>query len=278
MKALYSGILCIGWSCYAFSATAQAPQLSFRITDSSALKARQVYTDPSGNLYWINLQGVFFKKDLQADSLYQYTNWSAGIPDQADVSNPLRILLFYANTGRIQFLSRWLTSQYVLDLKAQGFLQPAAMALSYDNQIWVYDARNGTLKKISPDGNLLLQSAPFNQLMPGLLQPTRIIDRHQQVYLYDPRRGIAVYDELANFKTWIPVENSQSFAVTDEFLFVLKADSLYVFQPPFGQWPGMPLPAYIKPRDIAASPDNHHLWLLGAHALYTLQLSVVSNN
>ncbi|SFV32115.1 NHL repeat-containing protein [Thermoflavifilum thermophilum] len=278
MKTLYSGILCICWSCYAFSAAAQAPGLFFRITDSFALKARQVYTDPSGNLYWINQQGVFFKKDGQADSLYQYTNWSTGIPDQADVSNPLRILLFYAHTGRIYFLSRWLTSQYVLDLKAKGILQPAAMALSYDNQIWVYDAGNGTLKKISPDGNLLLQSAPFNQLMPGLLQPTRIIDRHQQVYLYDPQRGIAVYDELANFKTWIPVENSQSFAVTDEWLYVLKADSLYVFQPPFRQWPGISLPAYIKLRDIAVSPNNHRLWVLGTRALYTLQLSIVSNN
>lgn len=269
-----------------FALHAQASGISFAVVDSLPLRARHIFADAMGNLYWIDARGVFFKKDVHTDSLYQYAQWGAGIPEQADVSNPLRILLFYPGTGRIYFLSRWLTPLLVLDLKAHGILQPAAVGLSYDNQLWVYDLQDGLLKKITPEGNLLLQSAPFSQLMHQLPQPVRILDRHHEVYLYDPRQGIVICDELANVKATIPIPHSTSFTAAEGQLYVLKADSIYLFSPPFWQEIGMRLPAHLHPVDIAPGANSgttveaagSFLFLLTPKMLYTLQVSGRSNN
>jgi hypothetical protein len=264
--------------CISTVTRAQMHGFSFSLADSMPLLAQHIYVDPFGNRYWISPQGIFFKQDIHTDSLYQYSNWNAGIPEQADVSNPLQVLLFYPLSARIYFLSRWLTPLHVLDLKSQGILQPTAVALSYDNQIWVFDLQDGMLKKITRNGRLLLQSVPFSQLVHRLFRPTRIIDSRQQLYLYDPRLGIAVCDELANFQTFLPVSSSRSFAAAGKNLYVLRNDSVLLFRLPFGLLAGMHLPAYMQPREIAAGSGDSHLLLLGTRALYILQLSEVSNN
>jgi hypothetical protein len=277
MKMLCCIVIC-GCLCISFITKAQLHGLSFPISDSIPLQARHVFADPFGNRYWINPQGIFFKQDTYTDSLYQYSNWSAGIPELAYVRNPLLILLFYPTSARIYFLSRWLTPLHMLDLKLHGILQPTAVALSYDNHVWVFDLQDGILKKMSQDGRLLLQSPPFSQLINRLFHPTSIIDSRQQLYLYDPRRGVAICDELGNFKALLPISDSRSFAAVGENLYVLRDDSLYLFRPPFGLLGGAHLPAYIQPIEIATASDAQHLFLLSSQKLYTLQLSAVSNN
>jgi len=95
--------------CISTVTRAQMHGFSFSLADSMPLLAQHIYVDPFGNRYWISPQGIFFKQDIHTDSLYQYSNWNAGIPEQADVGNPLQVLLFYPISARIYFLSRWLT-------------------------------------------------------------------------------------------------------------------------------------------------------------------------
>jgi len=80
--------------CISTATRAQMHGFSFSLADSMPLLAQHIFVDPFGNRYWISPQGIFFKQDIHTDSLYQYSNWNAGIPEQADVSNPLQVLLF----------------------------------------------------------------------------------------------------------------------------------------------------------------------------------------
>ncbi|MCL6523018.1 MAG: hypothetical protein K6T34_00025 [Thermoflavifilum sp.] len=251
---------------------ASGDTLQYRILDTLTISARAVAADPLGNIFWINPQGVLWKRDPHSDSLYQYANWQSGIPEQVDVSNPLRILLFYPQSGILVLLSRWLTWLYTLDLKAIGILQPTAVASSYDNQIWVYDVQDASLKKISPTGTLLLRSIPLGQLVSTLPRPTRLIDLHGKIYAYDPQKGIYVFDELGNYLNHIPVSVSQSFAASEAALYLLMPDAVCIVPLQIRDSGCAYLPVDLHPIQIAVEPVSHRLLLLTPQKLYIFQL------
>ncbi|PWU02062.1 MAG: hypothetical protein C5B52_06145, partial [Bacteroidetes bacterium] len=79
------------------------------------------------------------------------------------------------------------------------------VALSYDNNIWVYDEQASKLKKIGDDGRLLLETVDLRQAMDQVPSPEKIIDRDGFVYLYDPEVGIFVFDYYGTLKNKIPI-------------------------------------------------------------------------
>lgn len=64
-----------------------------------------------------------------------------------DVSNPLKILLYYKDFATVVMLDRFLNSVNSIDLRKQNTLQAKAIGQSYDNKIWVYDEMENKLKK-----------------------------------------------------------------------------------------------------------------------------------
>ena len=66
---------------------------------------------------------------------------------QIDVSNPMRVLLYYKDFSTIVILDRFMTNRSTIDLRKQDIFQVEAVCLSYDNKIWVYDEFEHKLKK-----------------------------------------------------------------------------------------------------------------------------------
>src|SRR5690606_8719643 len=106
-----------------------------------------------------------------------------------DVSNPLKVLLYYENFSSIVMLDRFLNVRNSIDLRKQNIFQVKAIGQSYDNKIWLYDEVNNRLKKIDEDGKLLLETPDFRQLFDEAPSPQYIFDKDQFVYLYDSTRA-----------------------------------------------------------------------------------------
>jgi hypothetical protein len=84
-----------------------------------------------------------------------------GTATMIDVSNPLKVLLYYKDFATIVVLDRLLNIRNTIDLRLQNILQAKAIGLSYDNKIWVYDELESKLKKIDEGGQLLLETLTF---------------------------------------------------------------------------------------------------------------------
>src|SRR4029079_5095559 len=93
-----------------------------------------------------------------------------------DVSNPLKIIVYYRDFTTILVLDRFLKLINTVDLRRYGILQAKAVAQSYDNNYWVFDELDNTLKKIDDAGDVLLQSADFRILFSEPYNPSYIID------------------------------------------------------------------------------------------------------
>lgn len=180
----------------------------------SAFKLKQIYhatietftADNLGNLYIITPTDQLKKLDPEGDSLAVFNEVRRyGTLYTMDVTNPLKLILYYKDFSTVVTLDRFLNRINTVDLRALSIFQAKAVALSYDNNIWVYDEQASKLKKIGDDGRLLLETVDLRQAMDQVPSPEKIIDRDGFVYLYDPEVGIFVFDYYGTLKNKIPI-------------------------------------------------------------------------
>ena len=105
--------------------------------------------DNFDNIYLLNSYDQLKKINEKGDSVAVFNNIRKyGKVAQIDVSNPLRVLLYYKDFSTIVILDRLLSIRGTIDLRKQDIFQVQAICLSYDNKIWLYDEFDHKLKKI----------------------------------------------------------------------------------------------------------------------------------
>lgn len=184
--------------------------------------------DNLDNIYVLNSRNQIRKYNANGDSVAIFNDVKKfGKATLVDVSNPLKVVLYYKDFATVVMLDRFLNVLNTIDLRKQNIFQARAIAQSYDNKIWVYDELESKLKKIDEDGKLLQETPDFRLLFDRPVMPTKIFDENKYVYLYDSTRGINVFDYYGALKNNIIITGWQNFKVTGKFIFGSKADTLY---------------------------------------------------
>ncbi len=166
---------------------------------------KNFFADALGNLY-LQLPNNGIKKfDNNGDSVGLFNDVRRyGNLESMDVSNPLKVILFYRDFAAIAVLDRFLNLRNTIDLRQSGVLQPAAVAQSYDNNYWVFDAIEYKLKKIDDMGGIAFSTADFRLLFNEIFLPQVIIDDNAKLYLYDINYGWMIFDYYGGFLQKVP--------------------------------------------------------------------------
>jgi hypothetical protein len=176
--------------------------------------------DNLGNLYMLTTDNQLKKYSAAGDSLAVFNDVRRyGKIAYIDVSNPLKLLIFYQEFGTIVTLDRFLSRISSLDLRQLGFYQVTCIGTSYDNNIWVYDAISGQLNKIGNDGTIISQTNDIRQIADSIPEPVVLKDQGGLVYLFDPQKGAFVFDHYGGFKKIIPLINWRHFSVIDKTMY-----------------------------------------------------------
>jgi hypothetical protein len=188
--------------------------------------------DNLGNLYLVNQSGQLKKLSAAGDSLAVFNNVRQyGKIDLMDVTNPLKLLLYFKDFGTILILDRFLNTRGIVDLRKQQLFQVRAIGQSYDNNIWVFDELENKLKRIGEDGRVLDQSTDFRLLFDSTPSPQYIIDQNRQLYLYDSLKGVYLFDYYGAFKNRIQLKGWSEFTVIANTLYGRDAGMLYKYEP-----------------------------------------------
>ena len=184
--------------------------------------------DNLDNVYVLNSNDQLKKYNANGDSVAIFNNVKRfGKVSTIDASNPLKVLLYYKDFSTIVILDRLMNQQNVIDLRKQNIFQPSVVALSYDNNIWLFDEGNGKLKKIDDNGKLLLETADFRQLFDASPNLETINDQEGLVYLYDPRLSVFVFDYYGALKNKILINRWNNFKVVEKFIYGTNNDTLH---------------------------------------------------
>ncbi len=218
----------LGFACLFFLSASAQEDSSFRLIRTLSGDIAGFTVDNLDNVYLLNSRGQVKKINAAGDSVAVYNDVRKfGQASLIDVSNPLKLLLYYKNFATVVMLDRFLNTVNVVDLRRQHILQARAIGQSYDNKIWVYDEMENKLKKIDEDGKLLQETPDFRLLLGQAITPVKIFDENRYVYLYDPQKGAYVFDYFGSLKNGILIRDWQNCKVTGKYIYGSMADSIY---------------------------------------------------
>ncbi|HEY8734527.1 MAG TPA: hypothetical protein VIL90_08190 [Puia sp.] len=235
------------------TSTDSLPQMSRFITGTYM----DFQVDKLGNIFVLTPDNQLKKYSASGDSVGVFNDVRRyGKIAYIDVSNPLKILLFYQEFGTIVMLDRFLNNISSLDLRQLGFYQVTCIGLAYDNNIWVYDALGGKLNKISSDGSLINQTNDIRQYIDSVPNPILLTDQGGLVYLFDPQKGAFIFDHYGGYSKFIPLKNWRHFSVINQTMlgwngreFLKSGDRMFEEE-------RKPIPAYYLPAlKILIMPD-----------------------
>lgn len=227
--------------------------------------------DNLGNLYLVFQNGQLKKLRPNGDSLAVYNNVRRfGKLYSVDVSNPLKVLLYFKDFSTVVILDRLLNDRAILDLRQHNLVQVKAIGQSYDNNIWIFDEIDLKLKKIGDDGRSIDQSNDFRLIFDSTPSPETIIDQDKFVYLYDENKGVYIFDYYGGFKSRVPFTGWTDFTVINNSLFGRDNKFLYRYNVGSLELQQYAVPSFMNnAQKIVIQPGNVYMLKDGVIMVYS---------
>ena len=188
--------------------------------------------DNLGFVYVLSSNNQLKKISINGDSLGVFNNVRQyGKVEMIDATNPLKILLYYKDFGNVVSLDRFLNVRNTINLKKLNLFQVSAISQAYDNGIWIYDEQEARLKHLKEDGALMGQSSDFRVVMESAPSPVKIIDQDRLVYLYDPEKGLFIFDYFGTLKNKVALLGWEDLQVVNGKVFGRKGQIIEQYEP-----------------------------------------------
>ena len=187
--------------------------------------------DNLDNIYLVTNTTQLKKISSNGDSVAVFNDVKRyGNPSSIDVTNPLKVLLYYKNYSTVVVLDRLLTIRNTINFRKQNIFSVNSICLSYDNNIWVFDEEDYKLKKIDEEGKLLLETTGWRLLFDTVPSPSQLIDRVNYVYLYDAEKGFYIFDYYGSFKNRLAFLNWTNVEVNGKTMYGFSNGKLYSYE------------------------------------------------
>ena len=218
--------------------------------------------DNLGELYIINTDNQLKKYNEKGDSIGVFNQVTKyGKLSYVEAQNPWKAILFYQNYSTIVLLDKYLNVLTNINLRQQNIFKVKAVTTSYDNNIWLYDEQENKLKKIDDTGNKIFESVDFRLLFDSVPAPQKIIDNGGFVYLYDPEKGLYIFDYYGSFKSRLPFLNWTDLTVFDKYIYGFDKSNLYRYAPPLPDIKKYILPVALQ-NNSSLKVSNHRIYIL----------------
>lgn len=189
-----------------------------------------VKIDGFGNLYVIyqheiikyNSAGVLQKKF----SIKRY-----GKIDDVDVTNPLKILIYYKDFQQLVFLDNQLTqTSDMLSLETLGYEQTGLVCSSANNSFWIYNKQNNELLRFDAELKTLVKTGNLKRILNIDIKPNFLKEHGTYVYLNCPDEGILVFDIYGTYYKTIPLKQLKEFNVVNNNIYYFEQGALKEYQ------------------------------------------------
>jgi len=230
--------------------------------------------DNLGNIYVLTKANQLKKLSPNGDSLAIFNDVRRfGKASFVDVTNPLKIVVYYREFTMIIELDRYLNIVNTIDLRKLNILQAKAVGLGYDNNVWVYDELDAKLKRIADDGSLVDQTTDFRQMFDPTPDPTVLRDQGGYVYLYDTAKGVYIFDHYGALKNHLALPGWKDFDVLDKSMLGRDMHSFFRYQQGTLDMQEEPIPAYaLDARQVRITPAAIYVLKKTGLEVYARQL------
>ena len=202
----------------------------YALLSSAAVKAKSISVDNFGNFYAVEDNRIT-KFDKMGAKLQTYEEVKYGKIGSIDISNPMKIVVYYPDFMQAVLLDRFLAYFTTYNFFDLGYQNVTAVGSSSDGYLWFYDNLTFTLKKVDQTGKVQIQSQPVNQLINTVITPNFIMEKSGQVYVNDPAVGVLVFDNFGAYYKTIPVKGLERFQIFQEQFVYSEKGKLKSYNP-----------------------------------------------
>ncbi len=157
-------------------------------------------TDFSGNLYLSNEHGVISKFDKKGTLQISYSGPLKSSIYSIDASHTSKIFGFYRDQQSYLILDRFLNplNEANLSFSVAGFVTETAF--SADNNLWLFDQSDLSIKKVNLFSNIVITSSAIPLVIAEEEWDLLQIEEYQnRIYLYNSSKDIYLFDNLGNY-------------------------------------------------------------------------------
>lgn len=188
-----------------------------------------VFLDNLDQLHIIDNKGTLTRYTQDLEELYKYADNTLGSIQHVDVNNPLKALVYHRDYGIISYLDNTLALIRKSNLQDWGYYDISTIASSNDGNIWLYDPAKNQILKIDDAGNIQLSTNNLNDYRLEDLNPTKIVERDNKLFVYDEEYGIIIFDNLGQYLKVLPIKSIKTFQTDGKNIYVYQEKSIKVY-------------------------------------------------
>jgi len=178
----------------------------------------QFAIDKSGNAYFYvgdELRKVSTSANQAYTVTHTFSDKLAGEITSVDASNPLRILLWYADQRQLITVDNTLSQHNnTVYLDDPAFDAVQLVCASANNHLWFYDQANMEVLRVTRKLEIINRSGQIAMFLNREIDPTQLKEVNETLYLLD-ETGLMIFDLFGTYIKTLPIKNATSFQVMD---------------------------------------------------------------
>jgi len=186
-------------------------------------------TDQLGNVYLVENNKIT-KYNSTGEFIHSYSNSLSGNISSVDVSDPLRIMLYYSDFNQIVYLDKTLSvlnDQIKLD--ELGLDLASTTCTSSQGGLWVYDRESEALIYFDKNLEKKLQSQRITGIKSFENSPEFMLESNKLVFMNIPELGIMIFDQFGSYIKTITIKNLDNFQIKDDLIVYLANNKLHYY-------------------------------------------------
>ncbi len=224
-----------------FSSTAMSQQ-KFIEVGRIPCQASMITADHMGHLYTIE-GSTLNCRDSSGIVLYSYSDLNNGTLSYADVTDPLKIILFSSDFSTLSFLDQKLTIKgSPMHLQSMGVSNGTLACNSYESGFWIYDASLIQLLRFNKQAIQEQNTENISSLTGVEIHPCFLAELDNVVYLCDTAAGILMFDRYGGYLKTLPIKRVRSIQGAGEHLIFCTDKELIAYKTNDHTLTALPLP------------------------------------
>lgn len=232
------------------------PALSF-----STPIIKEVSSDPYNFIYIADEKGDIHKFDSLGHLVLMFSPRQNSEVTLLDAWRNVNVFLFYRNFQQYRILNRFLNEIVSEEFDSEGIGYVRLATLSADNNLWILDDNDYSLKKINLQFNSIVIKNDLELVIPPSdYEYVYIREYNNNLYIADKNSGILVFDNIGNYKTRINAKNVEFFAFAGDEIYYLNNNKLTFLNLRTGRYRLFPLPASIHPAFVLINASKAYFF------------------
>ncbi|MCS6823602.1 MAG: hypothetical protein NZ529_04845 [Cytophagaceae bacterium] len=194
---------------------------------SLSSEVQSVSIDRYNYIYFSDANDNLYKYDSTGTMVQIFSPLKKGNITLVEAWRNMNIFLFYRNFQEFVLLDRFLNPAPNKAFNRDLIRFARIATNSFDNNLWVVDEVDFSLKKYNISMNKVELTTPLDLLLnPAQYELTHIREYQNQLFINDKNSGVLVFDIFGNYKYKLPISGATYFNFFKDELYYCRGNEV----------------------------------------------------